>query len=100
MRISVSQLNNIRSFQPAKDTGSVRRRSQQTQSGQASSQPVRVSLSAPVERVLKRAVELYTSDANVREDEVARGKLIVENWSGISDEQIDTLLDSLRTDLA
>ena len=98
MRISANQLN-IQSFQESKGTAGLRRREQAVQKTPSPSQPVNVSLSSPVERILKRAVELYTSEADVREEQVERGKHVVANWSELTDRQIDDMLDSLSADV-
>jgi len=98
MRISANQLD-IRSFQESKGTAGLRHREQAARTTPSSAQPVNVSLSSPVERILKRAVELYSSEANVREEQVERGKHVLANWSELKDSQIDAMLHSLSAEL-
>ena len=99
MRISANQLN-IQSFQESKGTARIRSREQAVRKAPSPAQPVNVSLSSPVERILKRAVELYSSEANVREEQVERGRHVLANWSELKDSQIDAMLDSLGAELS
>jgi len=98
MRIYANQLN-IQSFQETKGSSSLRRREQAAQESPSPSSPVKVSLSSPVERIIKRAMELYSSEANVREEQVHRGNHVIANWSELTDRQIEAMLDSLRADV-
>ena len=98
MKIPADQLN-IRSFQQAEDAADIRHREPPARKSPASVQPVSVSLSSPVERVMKRAFELYASETSINQERIDKGKHILENWSEIGDKQIDAMLDSLSADL-
>ena len=69
-------------------------RSEPVRESNAQEDPTRVQIS-DVAKDFSKAVQQLKAEEALRPDEVERGRSILKNWSSLSDEQVDVILNKV-----